>query len=116
VTAREVNEFLTEASGSSISAKDFRTFRASATALAVLTEHNGHESEVMRKKAIVAAADEASKILVNTRSVARASYIHPSVIEAYEAGKLESSLLRGRMRKGLSRIESALMRFLEKQR
>jgi DNA topoisomerase-1 len=114
VTAREVNDFLAEASGSSISAKDFRTFRASATALAVLTEHNGHESEILRKKAIVTAADEASKILVNTRSVARASYIHPSVIEAYEAGKLKTSLLRGRMRKGLSRIESALMRFLEK--
>ena len=116
VTAREVNEFLAEASGSSISAKDFRTFRASATALAVLTEHNGHESETLRKKAVVAAAEEASKILVNTRSVARSSYIHPSVIEAYKAGKLETSLLRGRMRKGLSRIESALMRFLEKPR
>jgi DNA topoisomerase-1 len=116
VTAREVNEFLAEASGAEISAKDFRTFRASATALAVLAEHNGHESERLRKKAIVAAADEASKILVNTRTVARSSYIHPSVIEAYEAGKLESSLFRGRMRKGLSRIESALMRFLEKPR
>ena len=117
VTAREVNEFLAEASGSEISAKDFRTFRASATALAVLTEHNGHESERLRKKAIVSAADEVSEdFLANTRSVARTSYIHPSVIEAYEAGRLETSLLRGRMRKGLSRIESALMRFLEKPR
>jgi len=116
VTAREVNEFLADASGSEISAKDFRTFRASATALAVLAEHNGHESEKLRKKAIVTAADEVSEILVNTRSVARTSYIHPSVIEAYEAGRLETSLLRGRMRKGLSRIESALMRFLEKPR
>jgi DNA topoisomerase I len=114
VTAREVNDFLAGASGSSISAKDFRTFQASATALAVLTEHNGHDGKTLRKKAVIAAADEASKILVNTRNVARASYIHPSVIEAYEAGKLESSLLRGRIRKGLSRIESALMRFLEK--
>ena len=66
VTAREVNEFLAEASGSEISAKDFRTFRASATALAVLVEHNGHESERLRKKAIVAAADEASKISRST--------------------------------------------------
>ena len=116
ITARDVNEFLAEASGSEISAKDFRTFRASAAALAVLAEHNGHESERLRKKAIVAAVDEASRILVNTRSVARSSYIHPSVIEAYEAGKLETALLRGRMRKGLSRIEGALMRFLEKPR
>jgi DNA topoisomerase I len=114
VTAREVNDFLAEASGTPVSAKDFRTFRASAAALATLTEHNGHESERLRKQAIVKAADEASKMLGNTRSVARASYIHPSVIAAYEAGKLETSLLRGRVRKGLTRVESALMRFLEK--
>jgi DNA topoisomerase-1 len=114
VTARDVNEFLAEASGVEVTAKDFRTFKASATALAVLTEHNGHESDRLRKKAIVEAADEASKILANTRSVARSSYIHPAVIKAYEAGRLETSLLKGRMRKGLNRIESALVRFLQK--
>ena len=114
ITARDVNEFLAEASGAEVTAKDFRTFKASATALAVLVEHNGHESERLRKKAVVEAADEASKILANTRSVARSSYIHPTVIQAYEAGKLKASLLKGRMRKGLDRIESALMRFLEK--
>ena len=67
---------------------------------------------MLRKKAIVAAADEAT-ILVNTRSVARASYIHPSVIEAYEAGKLKPRCCAA-VRKVLSRMESALMRFLEK--
>jgi DNA topoisomerase I len=114
VTAREVNDFLAQASGTPVSAKDFRTFRASAVALATLTEHNGHESASLRKQAIVKAADDASKMLGNTRSVARTSYIHPSVVAAYQAGKLETSLLRGRVRKGLNRIESALMRFLER--
>lgn len=114
ITAREVNAFLAEAGGAPISAKDFRTFRASATALAFLTEHNGHDSERARKKAVIEAADEASKLLANTRTVARSSYIHPTVIEAYEAGKLEASLLRGRLRTGLTKIETALVRFLEK--
>jgi DNA topoisomerase I len=114
VTARDVNEFLATASGVEVTAKDFRTFKASATALAVLTEHNGHESDRLRKKAIVKAADEASKVLANTRNVARSSYIHPAVIKAYETGRLETSLLKGRMRKGLNRIESALVRFLER--
>ena len=114
ITARDVNEFIAEVSGAEVTAKDFRTFKASATALAVLVEHNGHESERLRKKAVVEAADEPSKILANTRSVACSSYIHPTVIEAYEAGKLKASLLKGRMRKGLDRIESALMRFLDK--
>ena len=114
ITAREVNAYLAETSGSDITAKDFRTFRASAEAMAYLTENNGHESEKLRKHAIVQAADNASEILVNTRSVARSSYIHPSVIKAYESGKLEASLFRGRIRTGLNKIESALMRFLER--
>jgi DNA topoisomerase-1 len=115
VTAREVNGFLAEASGSQISAKDFRTFRASASALTFLTEHNGHEADRLRKKAEIQAADEVSEVLANTRSVARSSYIHPAVIDAYRAGQLEASLLRGRMRNGLNRMESALMRFLERK-
>jgi hypothetical protein len=48
----------------------------------VLTEHNCHESETLRKKAVIAAAEEASKILANTRSVARSSYIYPSALGA----------------------------------
>jgi DNA topoisomerase-1 len=114
VTAREVNAFLAEASGTDVTAKDFRTFKASAEALALLTENNGHEIEKLRKKAVIEAADKASEILVNTRTVARSSYIHPSVIKAYESGKLEASLFRGRLRTGLNRIESALIRFLER--
>jgi DNA topoisomerase-1 len=115
VTAREVNDFLSKASGAHITAKDFRTFRASASALTFLTEHIGHKSERLRKKAELQAADEVSEILVNTRTVARTSYIHPAIVDAYRAGKLEASLLRGRMRNGLSRMESALMRFLERK-
>jgi DNA topoisomerase I len=115
ITAREVNAFIAEASGADVTAKDFRTFRASAEALASLTENNGHETEKLRKQAIIEAADKASEILVNTRTVARSSYIHASVIKAYEGGKLEASLLRGRLRNGLNRIESALMRFLERR-
>ena len=43
ITAREVNSFIAEATGIKISAKDFRTFRASAAALVFLTKRNGHE-------------------------------------------------------------------------
>jgi DNA topoisomerase-1 len=113
ITARDVNAFLATETGADITAKDFRTFRASAEALAFLTERNGHTTERLKKQAIIEAADKASEILVNTRSVARSSYIHPSVIKAYESGKLDASHLRGRIRPGLTKVESALMRFLE---
>jgi DNA topoisomerase-1 len=115
ITARDVNAFLAEATGTDVTAKDFRTFRASAEALAFLTENSGHETKKLRKEAVVQAADKASEILANTRSVARSSYIHPSVIKAYESGKLEASLFRGRIRTGLNKIENALMRFLERK-
>jgi len=53
ITAREVNSFIAKAAGTDISAKDFRTFRASAAALASLTKRNGHDSKRSRAKAIV---------------------------------------------------------------
>ena len=114
ITAREVNSFIAKAAGTDISAKDFRTFRASAAALASLTKRSGHDSKRSRAKAIVDAADEASEILANTRTVARSSYIHSSIIEAYKQGKLKDSIFQGRLRNGLTKIESALMRFLER--
>jgi DNA topoisomerase-1 len=116
VSAREVNAFLVEASGGlPVSAKDFRTFAASAGALAALAGPNSNGGETLKRKALIEAADKASEGLANTRAVARTSYIHPAVIRAYEAGKLEAGLLKGGLRKGLSRVESAFLRFLEKR-
>jgi DNA topoisomerase I len=114
VTAREVNAYLADTTGADITAKDFRTFRASAEALAFLAERAGCDTAEPRKQALTKAADRASEILGNTRSVARSSYIHPSVVDAYEKGKLKPSLVRGRIRSGLNKIESALMSFLER--
>ena len=97
-----------------VSAKDIRTFSASASALAYLAEQDGLDGERARAKEVLEAAEKASEKLANTRTVARSSYIHPGVIEAYQRGKLKASLLRGRVRNGLTRMETALVRFLEK--
>jgi DNA topoisomerase I len=114
VSARDVNAFLVEASGDNVSAKDFRTFSASAGALAILAETDANESEAAKRKALIEAADIASEELANTRAVARSSYIHPTVIKAYERGKLSTTLLKGRARNGLTKVESALLRFFER--
>src|SRR5262245_1001050 len=116
ITAREVNAFMAGATGTDVTAKDFRTFRASAEALKIFSENNNHETKKLKKQTIVQAADRASEMLINTRSVARSSYIHPAVIKAFESGRLQASLLRGRMRTGLNKVESALLRFLESNR
>ena len=75
-----------------------------AVALAFLTENNDHETKKLRKQAIVQTADKVSEIS-SIRAASRGQ-VHPSVIKAYESGKLEASL---------SKIESALMRFLERK-
>jgi DNA topoisomerase-1 len=58
--------------------------------------------------------DPSGRTLANTRTVARSSYMHSSIIEAYKEGKLKETLLRDRLRNGLTKIESALMGFLER--
>lgn len=112
ITAEEVNSFLADMSGAEVTAKDFRTFRASAEALGLLIEDSGTRAREAPEKAILRAADEVSESLANTRSVARSSYIHPVVVEAYESGELRPSLLRGRISRGLNRFENALLRLL----
>ena len=112
VTAQEVNDFLAEVSGAEVTAKDFRTFRASAKALEVLAEEDTKASE-SPATALARAADTVSETLVNTRAVARSSYIHPIVIDTYKAGRLRGKLLHGSLMHGLNRFESALVRLLK---
>jgi DNA topoisomerase I len=112
IAAQDVNNFLADVAGAGVTAKDFRTFRASAIALAHLSDDDNHQCERSRKKSIVEAADQASEALANTRSVTRSSYIHPIVVEAYEAGELKPPRFHRSSRRGLSKIEHALMRLL----
>lgn len=111
VTAQEVNSFIGEVSGVEVTAKDFRTFRASAKALGLLADLSD-DARHGAQKAMIHVADKVSEDLANTRSVARSSYIHPRVLEAYRSGLLAGSLLKGRISHGLNRFESALVRLL----
>ena len=70
-------------------------------------------SKSKRKRAVAAAMRSVSTVLRNTPAVARASYVHPQIVAAFEAGELSPDLLKGRCREGLTRVETGLMRFLE---
>ena len=115
LTATLLNGYLREAAGARVSAKDFRTFHGSAEALRFLIEEAGVaiESENKRKRAVASAMRSVSQILRNTPAVARASYVHPEIVTAYEEQRLDADLLKGRRREGLTRVETGLMRFLE---
>lgn len=113
LSARELNAYLREAAETDVTAKDFRTFAASAEALAALAQADPPDSRTGRRRLVATVMRQASDRLANTPAVARSSYVHPLVVEAFEAGALDGALLRGPPRSGLNREETALLRFLE---
>ena len=115
LTANLLNDYLREAAQARISAKDFRTFHGSAEALRYLIEEVGTSADTdsKRKRAVAKAMRSVSEVLRNTPAVARSSYVHPEIVEAFEAERLPVDLLQGRRREGLTRVETGLMRFLE---
>ena len=98
VTANDVNAFLRDISGVKISLKDFRTLCASAAALEALARIEPAPSERGRKRQIKEAVAAVSEELANTPTICRKSYVHQTVVMAFENGKLEkfSETLRRR--------------------
>jgi DNA topoisomerase-1 len=113
LSARELNAYLREAAEHSISAKDFRTFAASAKALQALCRGKAPHSATARRRVVAAVMRETAELLGNTPAVARSSYVHPLIVEAYESDRLGPTLLKKPARKGLSQPETALLRILE---
>jgi DNA topoisomerase-1 len=89
VRAAEVNAFLQETTGRRISLKDFRTLVASAGALQALAATAPAESSAKRRRQVREAVVEIAGELANTPTVCRTSYVHDSVIAAFEAGALK---------------------------
>lgn len=84
-----VNNYMKEATGNDFTAKDFRTWAGSLTILSCFKNlgHCGDQSDV--KKNIVAAIDEVSMKLGNTRTVCRKYYVHPGIVKLYEEQNLD---------------------------
>jgi DNA topoisomerase IB len=88
VRADEINEYLREATGEQMTAKDFRTWHGTVKAAEELAAAGPHESKTKRKKAVSSAMKEVAELLGNTPTVARASYVDPRVIDLYHEGKV----------------------------
>src|SRR5205823_2548328 len=98
VTTNDVNVFLREIAGVKISLKDFRTLCASAAALEALAHVAPATSERGRRRQVKEAVTAVSEELANTPTICRKSYVHQTVVAAFERGKLAkfSDLLKGR--------------------
>ncbi|MEN3287235.1 MAG: topoisomerase [Bradyrhizobium sp.] len=89
VSTTQVNAFLREIAGIKISLKDFRTLMASAVALETLSRVTPAESQRGRKKQILEAIRAAADELTNTPAICRRSYVHDTIVTAFEDGILE---------------------------
>jgi DNA topoisomerase-1 len=87
VRSDDINAYVKEATGGDFSAKDFRTWNATALAAVALAVSGASAgSRTARRRAVKRAIDEVAAYLGNTPAVCRASYIDPRVIDAYNAG------------------------------
>lgn len=89
VTARAVNVFLREIAGTRISLKDFRTLLASVSVLDTLSRETPAASKRGRRRQVLEAIRLAADDLANTPAICAKSYVHATVINAFEEGVLE---------------------------
>jgi DNA topoisomerase I len=107
VTSADVNAYLRETLGEDFSAKDFRTFHASALAFEKLATGPGH----VRLNEML---EHVAERLGNTPAIARSSYVHPAVIARIEGQEAWREGLRlPRQTRWLTRAERGLIAFLE---
>jgi len=89
VSTSTVNAFLREIAGIKISLKDFRTLMASAVVLESLSRISPPASERGRRKQVLDAVRAAADELSNTPAICRKSYVHDTIVTAFEDGILE---------------------------
>ena len=87
-----VNRYIKEATGGDFSAKDFRTWAGTLNILRAFKSMGEIAATGDIKKNVVAALDEVSKKLGNTRTVCKKYYVHPGIIELYEQNGLNKYL------------------------
>jgi DNA topoisomerase-1 len=93
VDSGTVNNYLKTATGGDFSAKDFRTWAGSLNILRAFKSLGEAESESTCKKNVIAAIDEVSKKLGNSRTICRKYYVHPGLIKLYEENNLSKYLV-----------------------
>jgi DNA topoisomerase I len=111
-----VNDYIRTLAGEDFTAKDFRTWCGTVAALTAIIE-NGLDEDIDSKKKVIAVLDKVSKQLGNSRTVCKKYYVHPSLLEMYEGGKLEKKIIKQANGSAgdtsLSPVEKTLINILE---
>lgn len=112
VDSSDVNEYLRGLAGDDYTSKDFRTWGGTVHAAGVLAALGPADDRRQADRNVVAAMDSAAERLNNTRTVARSSYVHPRVPEAYLDGELLETWKRARRRGELDRAERTVLKLV----
>ncbi|MGZ5032132.1 MAG: DNA topoisomerase IB [Usitatibacter sp.] len=123
ISSDDVNAHLREITGRDITAKDFRTWGGTMHAAMALRTMGPAASRREADRNIIAAVDEVSQFLGNTRAVCRKYYVHPAILEAYYLGRTvplpeapsSKEAPRGKRIAALRRDELAVLQFLQEE-
>jgi DNA topoisomerase-1 len=121
VASDDVNAYLREASGGDFTAKDFRTWAGTVLAYRALRALQPGTGEREAKRNVVEAIKQTADRLGNTPAVARGSYVHPAVLEAYLEGSIRGALVEAAEEQatpptGATPAEESAVRALLRQR
>ena len=121
IASEDVNDYLREASGGDFTAKDFRTWAGTVLAYRALRALQPGEGERGARQNVVKAIRQTAARLGNTPAVARGSYVHPAVLEAYLDGAIPGALVEAAEEqeqppRGASRAEETAVMDLLRQR
>lgn len=87
-----VNDYIKEISGEDFTAKDFRTWSGTVSALIAFKEIGYAETHTEYKKKVKEALEMVALHLGNTSTVCRKYYVHPLVINLYENNTIKKYL------------------------
>lgn len=87
-----VNEYIKEISGEDFTAKDFRTWSGTVSALIAFKEIGYAETHSDYKKKVKEALEMVASHLGNTSTVCKKYYVHPLVINLYENNTIKKYL------------------------
>jgi DNA topoisomerase I len=93
VSSDHVNDYLRAASGGDFTAKDFRTWAGTLLAYRALRALQPEPHRPAARRNVVEAMRVTAERLGNTPAVARGSYVHPAVLDAYMDGRLRGALV-----------------------
>ncbi|GAB2687281.1 DNA topoisomerase IB [Mucilaginibacter koreensis] len=88
VDSGDINTYLKTITGEDFTAKDFRTWAGSVSALFAFKEAGEYENQTECRKKVISVLDEVAVNLGNTRTVCKKYYVHPTIIKSYEEGTL----------------------------